>query len=202
MPACVQKQQKGHSGQGCIHQVGPGLAAVCQAQLVFKCWAAVEYTRVVCLVHLSPIISHPLQSINICAMKVLNINHTNFILTCSSRALVLYKYPNFLVQTTNTVVTLSYRSISYLSLHLAAGLLHHSISHASTALLMATALFYNTNTRLMCLNGICVLFLFPIEFRYRCMQGFTESLQHTAYTGTQLDKMYILHNRSLSRCKL
>ena len=37
--------------------------------------------------------------------------------------------------------TLSYR----LSVHLAARLLHYGTSHASTALLMATALLYNTN---------------------------------------------------------
>ena len=43
--------------------------------------------------------------------------------------------------------TLSYR----LSVHLAARLLHYSTFHASTALLMATALLYNTNNTDRCL---------------------------------------------------
>ena len=35
MPAiCIQKQQKGHSGQECIHCLGPGLAAVYMPSLV------------------------------------------------------------------------------------------------------------------------------------------------------------------------
>ena len=39
---------------------------------------------------------------------------------------------------------------------------------------------------LMSLNWLCVLFIFRIQFRYRCIQGFAESLQHTPHTGTQL----------------
>ena len=40
-------------------------------------------------------------------------------------------------------------------------------------------------------------FLNHCQFRYKCIQGFAESLQHTAYTGTKLDKRCILHNHSL-----
>ena len=54
--------------------------------------------------------------------------------------------------------------------------------YASTVLLMATALFLqHQQHRLMSLNRLCVLFLFPIKFRYRCMQGFAESLPTQAH---------------------
>ena len=67
----------------------------------------------------------------------------NFILTCSSRA--LNKYYNFQVADYQySAAMLSYR-YSVNSVHLAAGLLQYSTSHASTVLLMATELLYNTN---------------------------------------------------------
>jgi len=69
----------------------------------------------------------------------------NLILTCSSRA--LNKYYNFQVADyTNTAQPhWATGHLDTWSVHIAAGLLHYSTSHASTALLMATELLYNTN---------------------------------------------------------
>ena len=59
----------------------------------------------------------------------------NFILICSSRAL----YSKLPIQYSHAEIQVTL--ILKLSVHLGAGLLHYSISHASTVLLMATALF-------------------------------------------------------------
>ena len=51
-----------------------------------------------------------------------------------------------------STATISYKSLTLQwSVHLATGLLHYSTSHSFTALLMATALLYNTN---QCLWGV------------------------------------------------
>jgi len=69
----------------------------------------------------------------------------NFILTCSSRVL----YSRLLIQYCHAEIQVTL--ILKWSVYLAAGLLHYSTSHASTMLLMATALFYNTNNTDLCL---------------------------------------------------
>ena len=67
--------------------------------------------------------------------------------------------------------TLSYQSFDTWSAHLAAGLLHYSTSHASTVLLMATALLYNTDwclsTRFVC----CSYFQWQIQMGFHGFYG-------------------------------
>ena len=69
----------------------------------------------------------------------------NFILTCSSRELLQLSGSRLPIQHSHTELQITLR------VNLAAGLLHYSTSHASTALLMATELLYNTNNTNWCL---------------------------------------------------
>ena len=120
----------------------------------------------------------------------------NFILTCSSRA--LYNYYNFQVAdyrySTATLATSHFdTNVLKCTLSCRLAVLQH-IQCLHSAFDGNRASLQYQQHRLM-----SVLFLFPKQFRYRCIQGFAESLQRTAHT---LDKSHILHNHNLSGCKL
>ena len=82
-----------------------------------------------------------------------------------------------------STVTLSYRSLWYLKCTLSyrlAALQHIPCLH-STFDGYGASLQHQQQHQLMSLNRLCVLFLFPLQFRYRCIQNLCNILPTKAH---------------------